>query len=413
MSPDDEVFDAELVTWEGPDLLPAQQAGPGPRYLVDQHTMLAPGELPPVEGQGPTYTEADFRISAETADLRANSKAANTNRMRETAWEPFEEWCQQQGRVARPCTTATFTEYGTLLMMTGKLRASSIKAYMSHIRQQQPDGLRPDNAPFLANIKGWTARNPRAQRKEQAYPLQLACVLAMVEACDEATPIGMRDATYLVYAYRFLARTSEPGEVLIEDLTITDDQIITRVVKDKTHQTEEQVHVMHNREDLRQVQRMRAWLAWLASQGITAGPVFRQIHKSGKLSGRAHATKRGDHLSGEALDARVKLAFKRAGLKSDGRKVTAHGLRAGGATDLALSGVRGRALNKAGRWSADSRQPEATYVRPIEDASVDVFAAVRLPEPPPSQPEEMEHLRPAAQSVRDARRSVLRRTGRR
>ncbi|WP_406494191.1 hypothetical protein OG936_10820 [Streptomyces sp. NBC_00846] len=49
-------------------------------------------------------------------DLNAEAKADNTRRVRTTAVEEFEAWCAKHGRVARPWTMATYTEYGTYLM---------------------------------------------------------------------------------------------------------------------------------------------------------------------------------------------------------------------------------------------------------------------------------------------------------
>lgn len=66
---DQDILDAELVDddavdWSGTALLPASTRSHHPRYLVDRHTVLAPGELPPTAEDQPRYTEADFRISA-------------------------------------------------------------------------------------------------------------------------------------------------------------------------------------------------------------------------------------------------------------------------------------------------------------------------------------------------------------
>ncbi|MFF4456584.1 hypothetical protein [Streptomyces goshikiensis] len=63
MSQELDVFDAELVD-DGIAVRPPP-AGRRPRYLVTQHTMLGPGELPPLADQRPGWTDADIRLSAE------------------------------------------------------------------------------------------------------------------------------------------------------------------------------------------------------------------------------------------------------------------------------------------------------------------------------------------------------------
>jgi hypothetical protein len=58
---DEGVILAEIVNEE--DQLPAVAESRRPRYRITKHTMLGPGELPPVEGEGPVYTEQDVRIA--------------------------------------------------------------------------------------------------------------------------------------------------------------------------------------------------------------------------------------------------------------------------------------------------------------------------------------------------------------
>ena len=69
------VLDAELVDVPGPECYAAALpvSAHRPRYLVDRHTVLGPGELPPTAGDEPAYTEAGFRITVPTADLRTSA----------------------------------------------------------------------------------------------------------------------------------------------------------------------------------------------------------------------------------------------------------------------------------------------------------------------------------------------------
>jgi integrase len=377
---DVEVIDAELVEEDG---LPAVVEPVRPRYLLTKHTMLAPGEALPVEGQGPQYTERDFRMSERSAERGRTSKAHNTRVNRESVMRNFEAWCEATGRLAVPCTTNTFTEYAVFLMDRAlpdgrHHKASTIRTYMSHIRMSQPAGDRPDNAPYLERLAGYRGENPRANRTRQAFPLTLSFVLAMIDKCDESTPIGRRDAAMLAFGYRFLARRTEPADILIEDVGLSEGLVTIYVPKDKTHQDEDQNIYLRDRADLQLVKRLRAWLDDLARLGVTAGPLFRHLSKSGKLGTRSHAKVRGDFLTGRAVDAVVKKRFAQAGLETDGRPVTAQGLRAGGATDLAKAGVSGKELNQAGRWRDDSTVPERVYVRPVRAKGADAFKGVPL-----------------------------------
>ncbi|MER7755486.1 integrase [Kitasatospora sp. NPDC097643] len=373
----EEVVEAELL--EDEDALPALRppTTTAARYVIDKHTVLAPGELPATTADQPRYSEADFRISEQTAERRTRAGTANTRVNRGSVAKAFHAWCEQEGRIAVPCTTATFTEYGTHLMAQGH-KATTIEAYMSHVMAVQPRGDRPDPSIFRENLSTYRGENPRANRVRRALPLQLPHVVAMAAACDERTGIGMRDAALLVLGYRFLARRIEVADLLIEDLTISQSSVTVYLPKDKTHQDEDQEIVLHDHPDLRLLPRLHAWLGYLHTLGVTRGPLFRALTKKGTLASRHHATARGHALSGNAVNEIVKQRFRQAALDSRGLPVSSRGLRAGGATDLAEAKVRGRDLNAAGRWTENSRIPEAVYVRPARDRAFDPFAAVRL-----------------------------------
>jgi site-specific recombinase XerD len=372
MNESDEVVDAELVD---DDHLPARvEPSPAARPLVDRHTVLAPGELLALAGDGPTYTEADFYISQDTADRAARAKSENTRRNRDYTVERFQTWCQQQGRVAQPCTTATYTEYGAHLIRQG-LKATSISAYMSHIRMWQPVGQRPDATRFRDQLATYRREQPRTNRKKQSEPIRLPDLMAMLATCDRS-PAGLRDAALLACGYGTLARRIELADLLIEDLTISDKRIVVDFIIDKTHQDGDLPPTpIPDRPDIKPVQRLRDWLATLAKLGATTGPVFRALTSGGTLQTRTLATERGDHMTGDAINAIVKKRAIAAGLEN-AAKMTAHGLRAGPTTDLRKAGVTGKRLNRAGRWADDSRMPEVVYVRYGEDEEGDALSAI-------------------------------------
>ncbi|MFJ6722225.1 tyrosine-type recombinase/integrase [Streptomyces sp. NPDC091259] len=371
---DDEVVDAELV--EDGELLPAL----GARPLVNQHTVLRPGQaIPTTADRGPGYTERDIYLLDSTA--RALEEGEDEPGTRRDAVRRFERWCMEHGRVARPCTTVTFTDYGNHLMEQG-LKVATIKNYMSLIRTHQPAGKQPDNSLYLQLLKKYRAKNKRASRKKQAFPITLPYLIPMMAKAEEdGRPIGIRDAAMFAFGYRFLARSSEEVDLDIEDLTILDDRIIVWLAKDKTHQDEDQTIVLHDRADLQLVARMRRWLAHLEVHGITTGPLFRQLHPGGRPATGFRekiATRRGDYLRGQTVNERVKLWFKAAGLVTDGRPVSSQGLRAGGATDLAEAEATDKEIQEAGRWKEGSPIPRAIYVRPVQAGKKDPFAKVPI-----------------------------------
>ncbi|MFC9534425.1 tyrosine-type recombinase/integrase [Streptomyces sp. NPDC056975] len=381
MGQDDEVVDAELV--EDGELV---RAGSPVHPLVDLHTVLMPGEkIPTSDDPRVTYTKRDLDLSQETKDLMSESDPAETGPMK-----AFRAWCEEHGRVASPCTTATFTEYSRHLMAR-KLKVTTIQNYMSLIRSAMPPGKKPDNSLYLRLLATYRKGNKRALRRKEAFPLTLSYLVPMMEKAEaDDRPIGWRDAAMFAFGYRFLGRSREDVDADLEDLTILDDRIVVWLAEDKTHKGEEQTIVLHDREDLQLVFRMRRWVGYLESQGITTGPVFREVLRSGKIASLETrmkrgdgATKRGEYLRPQTVNERVKFWFKKAGLQSDGRPVSSQGLRAGGATDLGENGATDRELEEAGRWKKGSRIPRERYVRPAKDAAHDPFKKVPMHSPEP------------------------------
>lgn len=379
MSDDSEVVEAELV--EDGEVLPAVRPAdavvlsPGARPVVDRHTVLMPGQVPARAGDGPTYTERDFYVSADTAARNARKNAANTRANRESLMGRFTAWCTAEGRVAVPCTTATYTEYGNHLIRQG-LKATSISTYMSLIMTAQPAGMRPDPALFREHLATYRRENPRRGRKKQSVPIRLPHLVRMLATCDERHPIGIRDAALLACGYGTLSRRIELADMEIEDITVTDTEVVVYFPKSKTDQDAEGAVVrIGDRPDLEPVRRMRAWLDMLRALGVQRGPVFRALTVAGTLQSRKVATSRGDALSGDAVNEIVKKRARMAAIPG-AEKVTAHGLRAGPTTDMAAAGVRGKRLNRRGRWADDSRIPETVYVRMAEDEEGDPLDAV-------------------------------------
>lgn len=368
------------------------RAAPAARPLVDAHTVLMPGEeIPTSDDPRTTYTERDLYVSKETEQALKEAEREGSPQRR-TAMRLFEAWCAEQGRVAKPCTTATYTEYGRHLMAKG-LKVTTIRHYMSLVRTSMPTGKKPDNSLYLTLLAQYRKKNKRALRRKEAFPITLPYLVPMMEKAEaDGRPIGWRDSAMFAFGYRFLGRSIEDVDLDLEDVTILDDRVLVWLAEDKTHKGEEQTIPLHDRPDLNLVFRLRRWVGYLAEQGITSGPLFREVLRSGKVAtsatrARKGAIKRGDYLRPQTVNERVKLWFATAGLQSDGRPVSSHGLRAGGATDLGISGATDEELWEAGRWKKGSPIPRERYVRPVRDAHRDLFQKVPVHDPEAAVPE--------------------------
>jgi hypothetical protein len=95
--------------------------------------------------------------------------------------------------------------------------------------------------------------------------------------------------------YLMLGRRCEPAAIDIEYTEVLDYRVVIDLDADKAHQDGQGMELvrLHDRIDLRPVARVRAWLAWLKTQGITSGPLFRQLSTGDQLTSRARSPPRG------------------------------------------------------------------------------------------------------------------------
>jgi hypothetical protein len=225
---------------------------------------------------------------------------------------------------------------------------------------------------------------------DQAAALTLEHLLPVLDAIDESTRIGRRDAALLVVGYRLLLRGIEIADLSNHDLRpVTAGPrrgVWVRVAKTKTTTAKDAVWRFYaDRPDLRFAGRVAAWQTDLAELGASAGhlPFLRALTKKGDLQkGRDHATVRGLRLSGRTVNTVVKTRAGAVGKDIiGGLPVRSHSLRVGANNDLKRAKVSRAARNEEGRWSPNSVLTDTTYTRADALASAqedDVFEAVPL-----------------------------------
>ncbi|MFD6967724.1 hypothetical protein [Streptomyces sp. NPDC059949] len=300
MSTELEIIDAELVP--DADVQPAS-AVPGPRYLVTQHTMLGPGELPPLADARPAWTDADFRLSVEDiAELAEPDLAENTIINRDSTVRAFQAWCaaQQPPRVAHPSTTATYTSYGLHLIRRGRageFKPDSIGQYMSRIWNWQPVDLRPDPSRFKGRLRAWKKEWAKAGGEvKRAAAVTVEYNLRIIAAIDESTNIGKRDVLLAALAYSNLHRESELTDQLIGRIKVYDTGLYVTTATSKTDQAGKgSGRFIDDREDVQLVRRARAWLGVLGELGADGPhqPLFRALTTKGNLRKYPANRKRG------------------------------------------------------------------------------------------------------------------------
>ncbi|MFB6505650.1 hypothetical protein ACFC07_21835 [Streptomyces sp. NPDC056099] len=365
-----DVVEAELVDDNAVGLVAEAPV----RYLVTQHTMLGPGELPPLANERPNWTDADFRLSAEDiADLAEPDLADTTEANRKSTIRAFEEWCAAQDppRLAQPCTTATYTSYGLHLIRRGKageFKPDSVGQYMSRIWNWQPMDLRPDPSRFKGRLRAWKKEWVKAGGEvERAAAATIEYTVRILDSIDESTNIGKRDAFLVVLAYANLHRESELADQLNKRLRIYDTGIHVTTAVSKTDQAGKgSGRYINDRADLQLVHRARAWFAVLRELGADGPdqPTFRALTVKGGLRSYPANRKRGTRMRPGSLNERLQLLAEQAGVPYiDGKKVTSHSWRAGANTDMAEKGVPLAERNRAGRWADGSHTADTVYDR--------------------------------------------------
>ncbi|MEU5181121.1 tyrosine-type recombinase/integrase [Streptomyces longwoodensis] len=390
---------AELEVYEGELLdpvdtaaavLPEPEHGASPvRYLITQHTMLGPGELPPRADERPAWGDADFRLTAEdVADLAEPDLAENTIVNRDSTVRAFQAWCaaQEPPRLAYPCTTATYTSYGLHLIRRGKageFKPDSVGQYMSRIWNWQPVDLRPDPSRFKGRLRIWRKEWAAAGGEvDRAAAVTIKYNLRILAAIDESTNIGKRDAFLVALAYSNLHRESELADLLVKRVKVHDTGLWVTTATSKTDQTGKGAgRFIQDREDLQLVRRARAWLAVLDELGARSPdePLFRALTVKGNLVKYREDRKRGKRMRPGTLNERLQLLADRAGVPYiDGQKVRSHSWRAGANTDMIEAGVPLKDRNEAGRWAEGSHTADTVYDRRHGAGTRDPLAAVPL-----------------------------------
>jgi len=354
-----DVVDAELVD---DDHLPAlMEPGPVARPAVDRHTVLMPGESLPTAEDTPRYTERDLYVSEKTAErLKNQSAPRNTSANYRSQRNRFAAWCAEQGRVARPCTTATFVDYVGHLIESGR-SPNAISAAMSAVRTWMPEDKKPGTRQARGMLNEYRKEWGRRAAVRKAPPVTAELLRAMVATCDLRHPAGVRDRCVLLLGRGALNRRVELADLSIADVAVDDDFVTLHIRSSKTDQEAKGEHTDIPADSdplLDPVAAVRDWLTVLHRLGVREGAFFRALTSRGTLQNRAVATERGDYVTGDAINDWVRQRAHKAGAKN-WQQITAHGLRRGGAQAIADAGGD---PTKQGRWKPGSAVVKREYL---------------------------------------------------
>ncbi|WP_342111614.1 site-specific integrase [Methylobacterium sp. SI9] len=279
--------------------------------------------IEPVEAGLPAETQALVQ-----AYQRA-SKASATIRAYMSDVRVFEAWCRRSGFRSMPASPETVAAFIVSEAEEGRA-ASTLGRRMAAIRY----GHKLAKAPDPTDDEGVHAAMKGARRKLKVAPKQKAAATADILAAmlmrTPDTLTGKRDRALLGLGFAGAFRRSELVALDVEDLVESPEGLRVRVRRAKTDQEGRgaEIAIPHGR-FIRPVALIREWLD---AAGITAGPVFRPVSRSGNVR-----QGEGVRLTTQAVADIIKKYTAAAGL--DASTFGAHSLRAGYITTAAERGA--------------------------------------------------------------------------
>jgi integrase len=188
-----------------------------------------------------------------------------------------------------------------------------------------------------------------------------AMLRGMLQTCDLRHPTGIRDACMLVLGRGALNRRIELADLSLADVSVEETGVELLIRSSKTDQEAKGERTFIPAEEdplLDPVRHTRAWLNMLHRLGVREGAFLRALTVAGTLQSRRTASLRGEYVTGAAVNEWVRGRARRAGIEG-WEKVTAHGLRRGGAQAIADAG--GDPTDQ-GRWKPGSTVVKREYL---------------------------------------------------
>jgi integrase len=223
-------------------------------------------------------------------------------------WAHFARWCVDRGEPAIPAAPQTVADYVRELGCTEQ--AANITRRVAVISEWHrasgvPSPTHDDRVRLAVTRAGYVPRTPPAH----TIPLDHR-QLETIVAASPNDRAGARDRALLLVGYAAALRPSELVSLDVSDVVVVDEGLSLSLLRGR-------IVVPYN--DDPALCPVFAWEDWAAEAGLTAGPAFRSVDRSGALG----LTRLGE----KAITRIVQRAAERAGL--DESRYSALSLRLG------------------------------------------------------------------------------------
>jgi site-specific recombinase XerD len=288
--------------------------------------------------------------AAAAQEFARLATAPNTRKAYRSDWADFTAWCAREHLAALPASPVSVGLYlaslaGTHKMSTIVRRLAAITKQHRNAGYESPASLKHSAVHDV--IAGM--RRKRGTRPEPKRALSTDEFRRMVTAIP-AMPRGLRDRALLLIGFTGGFRRSELAAIDFSDVEDGDEGLKILIRRCKTDQQGEgrQVGIPYGSDP--KTCPVRAYRKWIATAGITEGPVFRAFR---------NRTMMADGITNQVVARIVKRLAQRTGL--DASKYAGHSLRAGHATAAAIGGASERSImNQTGHRSV---QMVRRYIR--------------------------------------------------
>ncbi len=335
----------------------------------------------PISPSAPTavveeWGEADFHVSEQTARAIADGVPPGTVKAYARQWNVFDAWCRDTGRKPLPATPHTLAEFTTHLCAADYAPATieqAIAAIQSRHKYAGHKGKPDTEAAKLVLSAHRFDRGRRGLRPAQARVLTRGDVRLMLETCDIETTEGLRDAVVISLGVKIMARQSMLADLDIVDVEFLPDYgLVVHVLRSKTDQAAigREVAIPRGSDPVTDPFALtRRWVDELAEYEITEGPLLRSCGRGGRLQNAGR-------LSENTVTRIVRRRAEKAELE-DWKRVSAHSLRATGATLAALAGVPAGIIAEHGGWSPTSPTVHG-YIRAAQRFEINAMKGIEF-----------------------------------
>lgn len=302
--------------------------------------------------------DTSVELAAALARLRAIEDAAevivgatvlpNTKRAFGQDWATWERFCARQGVPATSVSAGLLVAFVTWLAHETPEKAAAAPSTIIRRLSGVLDGWRRHDLVVPRGITKDARRVVTAYERALAEanvkvgrgsaPALTVKDLRRISAALPATLVGRRDRALLVVGFGMAARRSELANLLVEDVTVTEDGLSVVVRHSKTGHRTPAIPWGSDPGTCP----VRTWGAWLEASGITAGPAFRSIDRHGNL---------GERISADGVGAVITRAGELAGLNA---RLTGHSVRSGLATEARRAGHDAKTIAAQGGWKPNS-----------------------------------------------------------